>query len=54
MYTLRHNLFNKIDMMTKNTRWQRTSSEYPERSGCIPNVTKFDPGYFGKQLSNSK
>lgn len=35
-------------MVTKCMRWETANTEMPERHGCIPDVTKFDPGYFGK------
>lgn len=31
----------------KNKRWDMIHPDIPERSGKIPNITKFDPGFFG-------
>lgn len=48
MEIFKHNLFNKVDMVTKDKkRWDRVHSELPERYAVIPNITKFDAGYFG-------
>ncbi|KAL3270433.1 hypothetical protein HHI36_020988 [Cryptolaemus montrouzieri] len=48
VHELRHNLFNKIDMVDGDTRrWEPIHPEVPQRTGKIPNIEKFDAGYFG-------
>lgn len=49
MEAFKNNLFNKVDMVTaENKRWDMVDPDLPERSGKVPNITKFDPGFFGK------
>lgn len=40
------NLFNKNDMISEN-RWKIEHPEIPPRSGILPNIEEFDPGFFG-------
>lgn len=48
IYALRDNLFNKVNMVTKeNHRWELIHPEIPERSGKMPFLEKFDAGFFG-------
>lgn len=45
------NLMNTRDMVASdNKRWDIIHPEIPDRSGVIPLIEKFDPGYFGKLL----
>lgn len=49
MEVFKRNLFNKVDMVTsENKRWDMVDPDLPERSGKVPNIAKFDPGFFGR------
>ncbi|XP_023311358.1 fatty acid synthase [Anoplophora glabripennis] len=43
----KENLFNKVNMVTPNRRWDYDHPEMPTRSGTIPEIDKYDSGYFG-------
>lgn len=44
-----YKLYNKIDMVSKETRFEFIYLDQPERAGIIPVNDKFDCGFFGKQ-----
>lgn len=51
IYEFRDNLFNKVDMVTDETRiLKQTNSLLPQKSGKIRDCNKFDAGFFGKLL----
>ncbi|KAG5878497.1 hypothetical protein JTB14_035172 [Gonioctena quinquepunctata] len=41
------NLFNSIPMLTPNRRWGYVHSEIPPCTGTLPEINKFDAGFFG-------
>lgn len=44
----RDGLFNKKDMFDAiDKRWKVDNSEIPPKGGLIPEINKFDPGFFG-------
>ncbi|XP_018572598.1 fatty acid synthase-like [Anoplophora glabripennis] len=43
----KENLFNKVNMVLPNRRWDIIHPEIPTCSGTIPNLEKYDPGFFG-------
>lgn len=44
----RDNLFNKENMISEtDKRWTVKHREIPTKGGLIPDVSKFDPGFFG-------
>lgn len=54
MYEFRDNLYNKVDMVTADTRrWDLKHPEIPERAGKVHDVAKFDAGFFGMFLLSS-
>ncbi|XP_046964244.1 fatty acid synthase-like [Vanessa cardui] len=45
---LQENLFNKVDLVSENTRrWKLVHPEIPQRTGKINNIEKFDASFFG-------
>ncbi|XP_057672284.1 fatty acid synthase-like [Diorhabda carinulata] len=47
VYHYQYNLFNKINMVLPNRRWNYKHPEIPVCSGTIPEVDKYDAGFFG-------
>ncbi|KAK9884212.1 hypothetical protein WA026_005162 [Henosepilachna vigintioctopunctata] len=48
VHQFRDNLYNKVDMVSdKIQRWDYDHPEIPKRGGRIPNIQKFDAGFFG-------
>nr|QCW07581.1 fatty acid synthase 1 [Blattella germanica] len=48
MYQFRHNLMNKIDMVSDDDRrWTLDHPEIPQRTGKLLHVNKFDASFFG-------
>lgn len=43
-----YKLYNKIDMVSKETRYEFIYLDQPERAAIIPVNDKFDSGFFGK------
>lgn len=43
-----HKLYNKIDMVSEETRFDFIYLDQPERAAIIPVNDKFDTGFFGK------
>lgn len=49
LYELQNNLYNNVDMVTEdNRRWDVRHFDIPSRAGKIPEINKFDAGFFGK------
>lgn len=47
MTDFRENLFNKIDMVTSEKRWDLYHPDIPDRIGKVNLIEKFDAGFFG-------
>ncbi|KAH1010150.1 fatty acid synthase [Dendroctonus ponderosae] len=48
VHEFRDNLFNKIDMVSDDSRrWEPNHPEIPQRGGKLFDIAKFDAGYFG-------
>ncbi|KAJ8976879.1 hypothetical protein NQ317_001203 [Molorchus minor] len=47
VHEFRDNLFNKVNMVSPNRRWDYQHPEIPTCSGTLPEVNKYDPGFFG-------
>ncbi|KAJ8982148.1 hypothetical protein NQ317_011294 [Molorchus minor] len=47
IHEFRDHLFNKDNMVTPNKRWDDFHPEIPKYAGIVPDVTKFDTGFFG-------
>lgn len=53
VYEFQDNLFNKIDMITSDTRrWDFDNPEFVKFSGKIPDIDTFDVAFFGIQKSH--
>ncbi|KAJ8969851.1 hypothetical protein NQ317_002334 [Molorchus minor] len=48
VHEFRDHLFNKDNMVTPNRRWDDFHPEIPKYAGTIPDVTKFDTGFFAR------
>lgn len=49
IYEFRENLFNKVNMVLPNRRWDYNHPEIPVCSGTIPEINKYDGGFFGER-----
>nr|CAI5836391.1 unnamed protein product [Callosobruchus analis] len=47
IYEFQDNLFNKVNMVSPNSRWTYKHPEVPPRSGQVPVINKYDAGFFG-------
>ncbi|CAG9832341.1 unnamed protein product [Diabrotica balteata] len=47
IYHFQYNLFNKVNMVLPNRRWDYKHPEVPLCSGTLPIINKYDGGFFG-------
>ncbi|XP_050502323.1 fatty acid synthase-like [Diabrotica virgifera virgifera] len=47
IYHFQYNLFNKVNMVLPNRRWDYKHPEVPLCSGTLPVINKYDAGFFG-------
>lgn len=51
VFEYQSNLLHKVDMVSENnSRWGKVDPNLPQRCGQIPEINKFDPGYFGMSV----
>lgn len=50
IHELCEKLFNKVDLVQPNSRWDSAHLEVPTYMGTISNVDKYDAGFFGKSF----
>ncbi|XP_056629975.1 fatty acid synthase-like [Diorhabda sublineata] len=54
VYEFQENLFNKVNMVQPNKRWDFKHPQIPECSGTIPEIDKYDTGFFGIHQNESE
>nr|CAI5824932.1 unnamed protein product [Callosobruchus analis] len=47
VYEFRDNLFQKVNMVLPNRRWTFKHPEIPDCSGTLPQINRYDAGFFG-------
>ncbi|KAJ8919483.1 hypothetical protein NQ315_002104, partial [Exocentrus adspersus] len=47
IHEFRDNLFNKVNMVLPNRRWEMNHPEIPPWLGTIPDIEQYDTGFFG-------
>ncbi|CAH1987550.1 unnamed protein product [Acanthoscelides obtectus] len=47
VYEFRDNLFQKVNMVLPNRRWTFNHPEIPDCSGTLPEINRYDAGFFG-------
>lgn len=51
IHEFKENLYEKVNMVLPNRRWDINHPEIPTCSGSIPDIEHYDPGFFGKQIN---